>query len=110
MSKYLYSTFLISLICIAGVYAQNAASPYSIFGIGKLSDYGLTYHKNMGGLGISNGNSYILNNVNPALLPLNFFSTFEAGLYAESRSLTTSDLTESNLNGGLSYITLGFPM
>ena len=110
MSKYLYSIFLISSIYISGLYAQNAASPYSIFGIGKLTNYGLTFHKNMGGLGISNGSNYILNNVNPALLPLNFFSTFDAGLYAENRSLTTSDLSESNMNGGLSYLTFGFPM
>lgn len=110
MIKYLFSSFLIAMVGAVGLKAQNAASPYSIYGIGKLSGYGLTYHKNMGGLGISNGNSFVLNNINPALLPLNFFSTFDAGLYAENRSLTTSELSESNATGGLSYLTFGFPI
>jgi len=101
---------LLSVGCIAGLNAQNAASPYSIFGIGIVSDYGLTYHKNMGGLGISNGKSWILNNVNPAILPINNFSTFDAGLYVERRNLTTSDLSQSNTTGGLSYLTFGFPI
>ena len=110
MIKYLISFFYIWLLFTAGLFAQNAASPYSIYGIGKLSGYGLAYHNNMGGLGISNGKFSVLNNINPALLPLNFFTTFDAGLYAESRSLVTSELSESNTNGGLSYLTFGFPI
>ena len=102
--------FLLMLVSVSGIFAQNAASPYTIFGIGKMSSYGLVYHNNMAGLGISNGKSWILNNVNPALLPKNNFSTFDAGLYTESRTLTTSETSESNLTGGLSYLTIGFPI
>lgn len=110
MIKKLIFSFLLLLACAVGMKAQNAASPYSLFGIGKLSGYGLVYHNNMGGLGISSGKPWILNNINPAMLPLNNFSTFDAGLYVENRSLTTSELSETNLNGGLSYLTFGIPI
>jgi len=106
-----FGSFVLFLFgCVIGIKAQNAASPYSIFGIGTISNYGLTYHKSMGGLGISNGKPWILNNINPAILPINNFSTFDAGLYTEVRNLTTSELSQSNTTGGLSYLTLGFPI
>jgi len=110
MIKKLIFSFLLLLVCAVGMKAQHAASPYSLFGIGKLSGYGLAYHNNMGGLGISSGKPWILNNINPAMLPLNNFSTFDAGLYVENRSLTTSELSETNLNGGLGYLTFGIPI
>lgn len=109
IKKYGFIFFLVLGIAI-GLKAQNAASPYSIFGIGTTSNRALTYHKSMGGLGISNGKPWILNNINPALLPLNNFSTFDAGMYAEQRTLTTSELTQSNTTGGLGYLTVGIPM
>jgi hypothetical protein len=90
--------------------AQNASSPYSLFGIGTLSGNALTYQESMGGLGISNGKFWVLNNVNPALLPLNSFTTFDIGLYTERRNLNTSDLSQSNTNGGLRHLTLGIPI
>ncbi len=109
IKKIVFSVFLLSGIAV-GVYAQSAASPYSFFGIGTLFNKGLTYHNSMGGLGISNGKPWILNNVNPALLPMNTFSTFDAGLGIENRTLKTSDLKQSNINGGLGYLALGFPL
>ena len=109
IKKIVFSIFLLSVTAI-GVHAQSAASPYSIFGIGTLSTKALIYHDNMGGLGISNSHAWILSNINPAMLPLNHFSTFDAGLYTEKRTLSTTDLTQSNTTGGLSYLTFGFPI
>lgn len=109
IKKFVLSIFLLSGIA-AGVNAQIAASPYSIFGIGTLSSKALIYQNNMGGLGISNGKSWILNNINPALLPLNTWSTFDAGLSVERRDLNTSELKQSNTSGGLSYLALAFPI
>lgn len=110
MSKKLLFSILVLLVISAGAQAQSAASPYSIFGIGTLSNKALTYHNSMGGLGISSGHSWVLNNINPALLPINNFSTFDAGLYTEKRTLNTSELKQSNTNGGLAYLTFGFPL
>ena len=110
MIKKLSFIFLLFLGFSFGADAQNASSPYSIFGIGTLNKKALIYNKSMGGLGISNGKNWILNNVNPALLPLNTFSTFDVGLYTEKRTLNTSDLQQSNTTGGLDYLALGIPM
>lgn len=110
MSKKLFLSIFLLLGVTADVISQSAASPYSIFGIGTLSNKALVYHNNMGGLGISNGKPWILNNINPALLPLNNFSTFDAGIYTEKRMLSTSDLNQSNTTGGLGYLTFGFPV
>lgn len=101
---------LVLLGLVVGARAQNASSSYSIFGIGNLTNYALAYNNSMGGLGISNGKPWILNNINPALLPLNNFTTFDAGIYLEKRTLHTSDLKESNVTGGLNYLTFGFPI
>jgi hypothetical protein len=90
--------------------AQSAASPYSVFGIGIVSNKALIYNQNMGGLGISNGQPWVLNNINPAMLPLNTFSTFDAGLFTEKRDISTSDSKQSSTTGGLSYLTFGFPI
>jgi hypothetical protein len=90
--------------------AQNAASPYSLYGVGIVSGKGLTYHENMGGLGISNGKPWVMNNINPALLPMNNFTTFDLGLYTEQRNLSTSDLSQSNTTGGLRHLAMAFPL
>lgn len=102
--------FFVLLGLVVGANAQNASSSYSIFGVGNLSNYAVAYNNSMGGLGISNGKPWILNNINPALLPLNNFTTFDVGLYVERRTLNTSDLHETNLTGGLNYLTFGFPL
>jgi len=100
---------LFSVILTEAV-AQSAASPYSVFGIGIVSSKALIYNQNMGGLGISNGQPWILSNINPAMLPLNTFSTFDAGLYAEKRNISTTEAKQSSTTGGLSYLTFGFPI
>ncbi|NJN25677.1 MAG: hypothetical protein HC819_06820 [Cyclobacteriaceae bacterium] len=106
-STFLFFIFFSTLFVAV---AQNASNPYSIFGIGSVSKQALIYNKSMGGLGISNGKSWVLNNVNPAMLPLNTFSTFDVGLYTEKRTLNTKDMKQGNINGGLDYLTLGIPL
>ena len=83
MIKKLVFSILLLAVTAEGVMAQSASSPYSLFGIGIVSKRGLVYHNNMGGLGISNGKVWILNNINPALLTLNNFSTFEGSHLAK---------------------------
>ena len=104
--------FVITLLAAISLesMAQTAASPYSVFGIGVTSNKALIYNQNMGGLGISNGQPWVLNNINPAMLPLNTFSTFDAGLYAEKRDVSTAEAKQSSSTGGLSYLTFGFPI
>jgi hypothetical protein len=110
MSKKPFLFLFLLASCTFSIHAQNAASPYSLYGIGIISSKGLTYQENMGGLGISNGKPWVLNNINPALLPMNNFTTFDLGLYTERRTLSTSDLSQENINGGLRHLTIAFPL
>ncbi len=110
MIKKYFIALMILTGSIAVANAQSTANPYSMFGIGTLTGKGLVYHKNMGGLGISNAKPWILGNINPAMLPINSFTTFDAGMHVESKTLSTSELQQKNTTGGLSYLTLGFPI
>ena len=89
--------------------AQITYSPYSILGIGELNTMDLTYNQAMGGLGISNGDAFYLNNKNPALLTYNRVVVFEAGLSTEQKALRTSEFSQENFTGGLSHLAFGFP-
>jgi hypothetical protein len=92
------------------VCAQNTGSPYTSIGIGTLADRTTVYSANMGGLGLSNGNPWILNTINPALLPLNNFTTFDAAFFAEARVISSDTLSQRNIGGNLRYLVFGFPL
>lgn len=48
-------------------YGQFSSSTYSSLGIGVFNNSGLTQNQGMGGMGVSFGNSYSINHVNPAV-------------------------------------------
>ena len=54
----------------AGAYAQSGEylsyTPYSIFGIGDISQQGSAYNRSMAGVGIASRNVRYLNSINPA--------------------------------------------
>lgn len=110
MIRNLFLVFVLLSFVLTEAVAQTAASPYSVFGIGLVSNKALIYNQNMGGLGISNGQPWVLNNINPAMLPLNTFSTFDAALYTEKREIASADASQSSTSGGLSYLTFGIPL
>ncbi len=92
-----------------GAWAQVTYSPYSILGVGELNSMDLVHNRAMGGVGISSGDAFFLNNKNPALLTYNRIVVFEAGLSTEQKSLRTSELSQKNFTGGLSHLAFGFP-
>ena len=111
MGRIIKISILVLLLAFGGVVkAQKAGSPYSSLGIGLLHGSSLTYSSNMGGLGLSNGNSWILNNVNPAMLPVNTFTTFDLGMSIESRNLSNGTDSRRNTSGNLAYLAMGFPI
>ncbi len=90
---------------------QTNISPYTVNGLGDINSNALTTNLGMGGLGVSNGQNWYLNNVNPALLTKNTFTVLEAGMVFESRRLEEeSGLSQSNSGGGLSYFAMAFPI
>lgn len=91
--------------------AQINISPYTANGLGDINSNALTTNSGMGGLGVSNGQNWYLNNLNPALLTKNTFTVLEAGLVFESRKLEdNTGLTQSNSGGGLGYFAMAFPI
>lgn len=104
--------FSIIIFCIvaSATYAQHAGSPYSMYGLGIIDDNAVTYNTMKGGLGLSSGTPYIINNMNPALLPLNSFTIFDFGLQYDQRTLSTDSLSSTLKGGGLNYIALALPI
>ena len=93
------------------LFGQINISPYTVNGLGDFNSPALTVNQAMGGIGVSNGQGWYLNNLNPALLTKNVFTVLEAGMVYESRSLeNSSGLSQSNSGGGLSYFAMSFPV
>lgn len=98
---------------IPAAHAQNSTvSPYSRFGYGLLSDQANTTQRSMGGVGYAMRSGRQINFMNPAsyaaIDTLTFL--FDMGLDLKSVSTTEGDLKGSNLTGGLSYLSLQFPV
>ncbi len=112
MYKILVSGFLVTALSLVGVevFSQAANSPFTSRGIGDLFDPALAHNQGMGGLGISNGSYWYLNNLNPALLPYNTITAFSAGLIGENRSISNSNSSESSGGGNINYLATAFPI
>ena len=95
---------------IGKVFAQASKSPFTSQGIGDIIEPGLTHNQGMGGVGVSNGSYWFLNNVNPALLPYNSLTVFSAGLIGENRTLENNVASEVNGGGNLNYLAMAFPI
>ncbi len=91
------------------VFSQSSASTYSALGIGEFNYGGPTHTQAMGGLGISFGTGWGVNNVNPALSTRNTVFNFQAALNYRRINAATSDQSEEVDGGGLSYIAMSLP-
>ncbi|HNP17937.1 MAG TPA: outer membrane protein transport protein [Fulvivirga sp.] len=105
---------LVAVVLIGGMtslaYGQATRSPFTSLGIGDIIDPALAHNQGNGGLGLSNGNYWNLNNVNPALLPYNSLTVFTAGFIGANRKLKNSTVTEKNKGGNLNYLITSFPV
>ena len=93
------------------VFSQATHSPYSIIGIGDIADLGVPASQGMGGLGISNGSYWYLNNVNPALLYYNSVALFSAGIIAESKNIQQTGFEPYQAGSAqLDHLAMAFPL
>ena len=99
----------VGLACLS-VNGQAAYTPFSAYGIGDYYGNGLVHNQGMGGVGISNPQSWYVNNQNPALLVFNTLTSFSAGYLVESRTIRNSSIKEKNTNGNINYLVLGLPI
>lgn len=90
--------------------AQGIFSPYTIQGIGDVNSNALINNLGAGGVGISNGEAWHLNTLNPALLPQNTFTVFEMGLGLDVRNISGLAGSQQNTSGELAYVNLGIPL
>ncbi len=89
---------------------QGVQSPYSIQGIGELVSPALVTNISMGGLGISAASIWNLNNMNPALLARNTFSSFDMSISANLKTVATEETSQRLTGGALDYVVLGIPV
>lgn len=109
----LLSVFLIISISVSaqeGTY--GAYSPYSIFGIGDMSQEGTAYNKSMGGVGIATRNRKHINYLNPASITardsLSFMADF--GLVQNNKFFAQGDLRSGNNTFNIYNFVMTFPI
>lgn len=88
----------------------QAPTPFSTFGIGEPYATGSINTQGMGGVGVSQPQFYFINNQNPALLVYNGFTSFQAGLVAEQRTITSPTQSEKFSGGNMNYLIAAFPI
>ncbi|NER18206.1 hypothetical protein [Spongiivirga citrea] len=101
---------IVAMMACASTFAQNnAASPYSFFGIGDVQFKGTVENRAMGGLGVFS-DSIHLNLNNPASLGKLKLTTFGVAggqnFFNLENDTTKEDATSTTLN----YLTLGIPL
>lgn len=113
--KIFRSAILVLLLLIVwGTQAQTSInSPYSRFGLGQLSGKNVnTALVGMGGISIGFADPTLINPANPASYGVidSASFVFEAGIFADFKTLKTTTISESGYSASLSYIYLGFPI
>lgn len=101
---------VIGLFIINFSFAQSSSSTYSSLGIGEFINSGLTQNQGMGGMGISYGNSFGVNSVNPAISVKNYAYSFQAAFNYSGMQASTQSESERLDGGGLSYVAMSFPL
>lgn len=100
------------LAAVAGVYAQNVRTPYSMYGYGILADRATSMQRQMGSVGYAMNSGRQINVMNPAsyaaIDSLTFL--FDIGANLSILSQKEGDEKERTTGGGLDYVTMQFPI
>ncbi len=90
--------------------ADRENNPYSKYGIGELQNGNSTVLKGMGNITSAFENPYELNTDNPASYAFLKRTTFEAGMTASSRNVSSGGSSYTTGTATLSYLTIGIPV
>ncbi|GGZ18896.1 hypothetical protein GCM10007049_08990 [Echinicola pacifica] len=101
---------LCAIFIFGPVRGQIGSSTYSSIGVGDMNNSGLTQNQAMGGMGISFGDAWSVNNVNPALSVRNNVFNFQAAMNYKKYNATTENSTAELDGGGLSYVAVSLPI
>tara|TARA_B100000886_G_scaffold338837_1_gene302623 strand:- start:4022 stop:5302 length:1281 start_codon:yes stop_codon:yes gene_type:complete len=106
-----FCVFLFYFFVITNItFSQNTTPFSSLIPIGELSDNSFANNMAMGGLGISNGSYWHINNQNPAALVNNRFTTFEMGVASDIRQVINQRSKDNIGDGNLNYIGFAIPV
>jgi hypothetical protein len=115
-SRYRILTFAITLICsctflTSALRAQGLGnSPYSSLGMGEFYGESFSDNTGMGQSGVSTSSGFQVNNLNPALLVRNRFTTLDIGLIGQYKDMVSGNKNQRNSGGNLGYVSLSFPV
>ena len=110
--------FLLSVFLIISVYVSaqdgtyGAYSPYSIYGIGDISQEGTAFNKSMGGVGLATRNRRFINYLNPAAVTardsLSFMADF--GLQQSNKVYSQGKLKSAHNTFNIYNFVMSFPI
>jgi len=113
LNKYRFSVLILfTIVIFNNITAQNDNNfPYSMFGIGELSDLGYGRSKALGGVSTPLYSNLHLNPNNPATYTaFNKNSViFEVGINSKGYSIKSENDSYSGFDGNVAYIGLGIP-
>lgn len=108
----LFSIFALMIASAAALAQNGTMTPYSRYGYGMLNDNSSATQRAMGGVGYAMSSGRQSNVMNPAsyaaIDSLTFL--FDMGANFSVQHSSEGTVNESNLNGGLDYITMAFPI
>lgn len=101
-----------ALSAVAGAFAQNVTTPYSMYGYGILGDRATSMQRQMGSVGYAMNSGRQINVMNPASYAAIDSLTFLFDIGADVSMLwqKEGDVKENSVGGGLDYITMQFPI
>ena len=115
--------FKISVIAAAAIlcsgkqsFAQSGEygsfSPYSIFGIGDLSQQGSAYNRSMGGVGVASRNVRFLNVLNPAAITArdSLACMVDFSIQNNNTIFSQGKMTSANNNTNIGTMAISFPI
>lgn len=105
--------FLIAVVFILPLFSiAQENSPYSRYGIGNLAPQGNVLNRGMGGISAGFADLSSINYINPASYSKLVYTTLDAGLQIDSRTLkSTSPVSKfTSNNAAISYLQIGFPL
>lgn len=105
----------VALPCVGlSLAAQSYGSytPYSIFGVGDLSEPGSAYNKSMAGTGIATRNHRFLNTANPAAVTARDSLAFmvDVSMFQDNKFFRQADMKSVSNTTGIGNLAISFPI
>ncbi len=108
LNNSLYIVFIL-ITCLANSQV-NTNSPYSFYGLGNISQTGLSQNIGMSGISNALNDNYHLNFQNPASYSFLKLTSAELGFQISNYTMLQEDLKKSDLLGNIVGFGLGFPV